>query len=320
MIYQSRQRVLELVYMWIRELQPSILLLNVCWETLHISYSAARRFDAKVLPNVKTGVWRRSAALCRVSLQLVHVPIVQTFSRRCLDVNNLGGETITKGYADARNSVAHRYHGKLTRCLYRVPVKKAVEECTSEEVSGTGSVYSLHVARGHKVALAVVGYVGSFRAHSDDDSLVLRLFTISKFLKHREQLFRFLETVQLTELFEVACQINRFFRSRLQMISVAAHAGAVGEEGNNTLSTAESSVDHFVGQFNLIVVSEHETVDSVVIEVIHNRLVQVIGFHGVGGTEHQVHGALGVGGNQRVQLAGEQFTFTNDQILDATVR
>ncbi|GIX66350.1 5-methyltetrahydrofolate--homocysteine methyltransferase, putative [Babesia caballi] len=238
---------------------------------------------------------------------------------RRLDDIDLRADVRGQQSSHVRNDVANQSDGKLTSLLHGPAVEETVEHGAGEEVTRTGGVHNLNTSGRDKEVLALEEDERALGAHGHDDDLVLGLPALGPLQEHLAGLLVAREAVKLGELIGVTANDVGLVDDGLQVLTVAAHAETVGQEGNNTLAALAGGVNHLVRELDLVLVCEHEAVHAVVFEVIHDGGVQIVGLQSVGGTEQQVHGALGVGGNQRVQLAGEQSGHAHRDVFHTVV-
>ncbi|GIX66347.1 5-methyltetrahydrofolate--homocysteine methyltransferase, putative [Babesia caballi] len=202
-----------------------------------------------------------------------------------LDRGDLRANILAHRGTHVGQNVTEHGPGKLTRLLHSETVQQTVQHGASEEVTSASSVHNLNTSGGNEVTLAAEDYVGTLTTHGNDDSLVLQLADRSKVLEVKEQLLLVINTVQLRELLKVAAQVCGLGRNRLQVLTVLPDANAVREQSYNLFPTAKGSVDHLVSESNVTGGTEHETVNDVVVVVVHHRRINVLGHDGPGRTE-----------------------------------
>ncbi|GBE63496.1 hypothetical protein BOVATA_049890 [Babesia ovata] len=218
---------------------------------------------------------------------------------------NLVAETVSDQGTHVANDVTGHSDSQFTRLPDGVTVKETVDGSSSEEVTGTSGVDSLNTGRGDEAALAAGDDVGTFLTHCNNDSGVLGLVTRGKVLEVLEKLFPFLDLVKTSELVNVTSNDVRLLNNGPQVVAEASDADHVCQEGNQLLATPEGLVNHLMTEGSNARASEDKSVDDVVVKVIHNGAREAFRVEEARSTEEKVHVALGIWGNQGVNLAGE---------------
>ncbi|GBE61135.1 hypothetical protein BOVATA_026280 [Babesia ovata] len=221
-----------------------------------------------------------------------------------LDVINLVVNTVTDPPAHFRDDIADNSASEFTGLVHRVSVKNTVQQGTGKEVTGTRGVNDGDTGGRNLESPTAENNEGAIRTHSDDHSLVLELLNRGKVLEVLENFLRGVKVVKPHVLLKVTTQVSRFLSNRLQELTVLPDAHSVSEQGNDLLATAKSGVDHLVGKINVARGTQHEAVNYVEVEFVHDALIQIVSSKGLRGTRYVVLAVLAIRGNQGVEVAG----------------